>query len=220
MTYEDSIILLGPIHTLKSTMAIKLWQKYLFEFINCDYLFDYYFIKSKKDKNYFNRLLEEKGFNQCSKETDIFLYDFSKEILDMVREAGLMSIIDFGGNHIAYKDQKLNSLIINELKDFKNVIVLLPYEDKEKSFEYFRKMFSDSLVIKINEYIYECLTKNFTGFKTFYINDQTEDELFKQIDDYLNRNNKLDRSKVLTVEKSLEIKKITNRHFPKAFNIK
>ena len=201
-------------------MAIKLWQKYLFEFINCDYLFDYYFIKSKKDKNYFNRLLEEKGFNQCSKETDIFLYDFSKEILDMVREAGLMSIIDFGGNHIAYKDQKLNSLIINELKDFKNVIVLLPYEDKEKSFEYFRKMFSDSLVIKINEYIYECLTKNFTGFKTFYINDQTEDELFKQIDDYLNRNNKLDRSKVLTVEKSLEIKKITNRHFPKAFNIK
>ena len=220
MSYEDSIILLGPMHVGKTTIAGNFYKKYSLPFIECDYLFDYYFLNSKKNRYYFDRVLEEKGFEECCKETDKFLYTFSKEILDMVKEIGTMSIIDFGGNHIAYKDECLNSLIIDQLKNFKNVIVLLPYEDKEKSFEYFRKLFSDPLKIKINEYIYECLTKDFTQFKTFYVNGQSEEQLFSQIDEYVKRDIKLERPKVKDLEKSLEIKRTTNRHFPNAFSIK
>lgn len=220
MSYENSIVLLGPMHVGKSTMAGKFYKKYSLPFIECDYLFDYYFSKSKKSRYYFDRLLEEKGFEECCKETDKFLYTFSKEILDMVKEIGTMSIIDFGGNHVSYKDEVLNDLIIRELKNFKNVIVLLPYKDKEKTFKYFRRLFSDPLRIKINEYIYECLTKDFSEFKTFYVNDQTEEELFIQIDEYVKRDIILEKPKIIEPEKKLEIKKITNKYFPNAFNIK
>jgi hypothetical protein len=219
MEGKDSIILMGPMLVGKSTIARMLWNKYLFEFINCDYYFDYYYRKSQKPLDYFLNLLKEKGIDACLKEIDPFCAAFVVEILQMLRETNEMSIVDFGGNHTAYFDEASINKTINELKYFKNTILLLPSADKEKSFTYFEKVIKDPITLELNKKIYEAPSNDLFASKTFYTEGLSEDDLFEQIDTYLNTTNDLKRVKAPELGRALQIRRTANKHFPGAYNI-
>lgn len=116
--YEDSIILIGPSGAGKTTMA-KYFENILnMPRINLD--------KMELDARDFN-LRNQFGTNED------FYYYLIKTAIDLALKNETAYVIDFGANHSIYHDSKVLEEVKKLLKPFKNIVLLLPYRDKQKA---------------------------------------------------------------------------------------
>ena len=116
--YEESIILIGPSGTGKSTVAEELRKKTGMKRLCLDVI-----ANRARDTGFMNNFKNADEFNS---------YMISKS-LERVKKDGSYGIVDFGAGHSVYDDQEIFEKVKSMLKPFKNIVLLLPDKDEEKS---------------------------------------------------------------------------------------
>lgn len=116
--YEESIILIGPSGAGKSTTAEELHKITNMPRLCLDSIA--------------NRA-RDTGFRRKFKNADEFNYYMISEVLRKAKDENLYGIVDFGAGHSVYDDEEIFERVRQLLKPFKNIVLLLPDEDTEKS---------------------------------------------------------------------------------------
>lgn len=75
------------------------------------------------------------GFMRNFKNVDEFNSYIISETLERVKKDGSYGIVDFGAGHSVYDDQEIFERVKSMLKPFKNIVLLLPNKDEEKSLD-------------------------------------------------------------------------------------
>lgn len=118
--YEESIILIGPSRAEKSTVAEELKKKTGMQRLCLDRI-----ANKARDTGFMRNFKNEDEFNS---------YIIS-ETLERVKQNDLYGIVDFGAGHSVYDDREIFEKVKSMLKPFKNIVLLLPDEDEEKSLD-------------------------------------------------------------------------------------
>ena len=118
--YNDSIILIGPSGAGKSTVARELSQIMNMPNLSLDP------IANK------GRAL---GFMKIFKSVDDYNSCMIKILLEQAKLRGMPGIVDFGAGHSVYNDLNIFKGIKARLSKFKNIVLLLPTPDIEKSLQ-------------------------------------------------------------------------------------
>lgn len=75
------------------------------------------------------------GFMRNFKNVDEFNSYIISETLERVKKDGSYGIVDFSAGHSVYDDQEIFERVKSMLKPFKNIVLLLPNKDEEKSLD-------------------------------------------------------------------------------------
>lgn len=118
--YEESIILIGPSGAGKSTVAEELRKKTGMQRLCLDRIA--------------NRA-RDNGLMRKFKNVDEFNFYMISETLESAKKDELYGIVDFGGGHSVYDDREIFEKVKSMLKPFKNICLLLPDKDEEKSLD-------------------------------------------------------------------------------------
>lgn len=118
--YEESIILIGPSGAGKSTVAEELRKKTGMQRLCLDRIA--------------NRA-RDTGFMRKFKNADEFNSYMISETLERAKKDGSYGIVDFGAGHSVYDDREIFERVKSMLKPFKNIVLLLPDKDEEKSLD-------------------------------------------------------------------------------------
>lgn len=116
--YEESIILIGPSGAGKSTVAEELKKKTGMQRLCLDGIA--------------NRA-RDTGVMRKFKNADEFNSYMISETLERAKREGSYGIVDFGAGHSVYDDREIFEKVKSMLKPFKNIVLLLPDKDEEKS---------------------------------------------------------------------------------------
>ena len=116
--YEESIILIGPSGAGKSTIAEELCKKTNMKRLCLDGI-------ANKARNI--------GLRRKFINADEFNYYMISEVLRKAKKEDLYGIVDFGAGHSVYDDAEIFEKVKQLLRPFKNIVLLLPDEDREKS---------------------------------------------------------------------------------------
>ena len=122
--YNESIILIGPSGAGKSTVAEELRKKTGMQRLCLDGIA--------------NRA-RDTGFMRKFKNADEFNSYMISETIEEVKKEGLYGIVDFGAGHSVYDYQEIFERVKLMLKPFKNIILLLPDKDKERSLDIMKR---------------------------------------------------------------------------------
>ena len=122
--YEESIILIGPSGAGKSTVAEELRKKTGMQRLCLDRIA--------------NRA-RDTGFMGNFKNADEFNSYMISETLERVKKDGSYGIVDFGAGHSVYDDREIFERVKSMLKPFKNIVLLLPDKDEEKSLDIMKR---------------------------------------------------------------------------------
>ena len=116
--YEESIILIGPSGAGKSTIAEELCKKTSMKRLCLDRI-------ANRARN--------TGFKRKFRNTDEFNFYMISEVLRKAKDEDLYGIVDFGAGHSVYDDTEIFERVKKMLNPFKNIVLLLPDKDIEKS---------------------------------------------------------------------------------------
>lgn len=113
---NNTIILIGPMGTGKSTIAELILKQ----------------IEGISRISLDNKELLRMLYERKSKFRDFKNFEFvlTGTILSSLKRP---NVIDFGAGHSIYEDEELRKRMKNMCSEFKNIILLLPSKDKEKS---------------------------------------------------------------------------------------
>ena len=114
---EQSIILIGPMGSGKSTIASELCKEYNMPHVSLD------------NRNQLATLYEHQHDFHNFKEFEFYL---TSMVLTNIQEP---MIIDFGAGHSVYEDEAMFLEMKSLISKFCNVILLIPSEDKEESLQ-------------------------------------------------------------------------------------
>jgi len=116
--YNESIILIGPSGAGKSTVAEELSKKLNMPRLCLDKIA--------------NRA-RESGLYKNFKNPDEFNLFMISELIKKAKNENISGIVDFGAGHSVYDDGEIFESVKNQLKPFKNIVLLLPCVDEELS---------------------------------------------------------------------------------------
>ncbi len=122
--YEESIILIGPSGTGKSTVAEELHKKTNMPRLSIDRI---------------ENRAREIGLMEKFNNADQFNCYMISEVLWKAKQDNIYGIVDFGAGHSVYDDNEIFEHIKLMLRPFKNIVLLLPYIDERKSLEIMEK---------------------------------------------------------------------------------
>jgi len=149
--YKNTLILIGPCRSGKSTIAQIIAKKISKLNISLD-IAGYEFIKeiyNKKDEDLYKEYLNTQEFMKW--------FDLTRKYEAYVVERALYEydncIIDFGAGHTVYNDKKNSTKITKLLKPYKNIFLLFPTENIDKSVEILMKRYEFPLHIATGEYL-------------------------------------------------------------------
>ena len=135
---RNEIILIGPMGVGKSTVSKRLSEKLNKSHINIDEIRFKYYEEIGYDHETADSLFKEKGFfDGLYRYWKPFELYAIKKILNEYSDC----IFDFGAGHSVYEDNKMFQELQEILKDFKNVILLLPSANSEESIEILSKIY-------------------------------------------------------------------------------
>lgn len=127
----SDIILIGPIRTGKSTVGKLLAEKLGLPQCSMDELRWGYYKEIDYDEELAQQIKEKAGF--------LGLYTYWKPFEAYAVERLLSEhsnwVIDFGGGHSVYEDNKLFHRVEEILKPYKNIVLILPSPDLEESIQ-------------------------------------------------------------------------------------
>lgn len=116
--YTESIILIGPSGAGKSTIAEELSRKLNIPRLCLDRIA--------------NRA-RQTGFTRKFKNADEFNSFMISEVIKKAKQDNIPGVVDFGAGHSVYDDDEIFEIVRNQLKPFKNIVLLLPSTDETLS---------------------------------------------------------------------------------------
>ena len=116
--YDESIILIGPSGAGKSTVAEELTKIIHLPRLCLDSI-------SNNDRR--------SGFKRFFRNADEYNAFLIKTQIERAEKFGLPGVVDFGAGHSVYDDKEIFGDVKKRLSKFKNIVLLLPTEDLEKS---------------------------------------------------------------------------------------
>jgi shikimate kinase len=123
------VILIGPINTGKSTLSIIIGKKLGLHCRHMDQVRIRYYKEIGYDEELAKKIGKEDGF--------LGLYRYWKPFEAYAVERLLSEneevVIDFGGGHSVYEDDRLFARVQEVMAPYPNVFLILPSPDKEKS---------------------------------------------------------------------------------------
>ena len=162
--YEESIILIGPSGTGKSTVAEELRKKTGMKRLCLDVIA--------------NRA-RDTGFMNNFKNADEFNSYMISETLERVKKEGSYGIVDFGAGHSVYDDQEIFEKVKSMLKPFKNIVLLLPDKDEEKSLNIMKSRATGD--IRDNKKFFESPSNKELATITVYGNNRQPLEIAEEV---------------------------------------
>lgn len=127
----SDIILIGPIRTGKSTIGKLLAEKLGLPKCSMDELRWGYYKEIHYDEERAQQIKEKEGF--------LGLYRYWKPFEAYAVERLLSEhrncVIDFGGGHSVYEDDKLFHRVKGILQPYRNIVLILPSPDLEESIQ-------------------------------------------------------------------------------------
>ncbi len=118
--FNESIILIGPSGAGKSTVAEELTKITHLPRLCLDRI-------ANNDRR--------SGFRSFFRSADEYNAFLIKKQLERAEQLGLPGVVDFGAGHSVYDDRELFYEVKTRLSKFKNIVLLLPTEDLEKSLQ-------------------------------------------------------------------------------------
>jgi len=116
--YEKSILLIGPSGAGKSTVAEELHKMTDLPRLCLDGI-------ANRDR--------QTGFTRRFRNADEYHSYMIKTVLDIAEKHGKPGVVDFGAGHSVYDSIEIFNEVKNKLRNFKNIILLIPSVDIEKS---------------------------------------------------------------------------------------
>ena len=162
--YEESIILIGPSGTGKSTVAEELRKKTGMKRLCLDVIA--------------NRA-RDTGFMNNFKNADVFNSYMISKTLERVKKEGSYGIVDFGAGHSVYDDQEIFEKVKSMLKPFKNIVLLLPDKDEEKSLNIMKSRATGD--IRDNKKFFESPSNKELATITVYGNNRQPLEIAEEV---------------------------------------
>lgn len=172
---DNTIILIGPMGTGKSTIGKILAEKENRQQISFD--------KRRQFQELYKR---EKRFNNFKN----FEFALTGTILSSLKNP---SIIDFGAGHSIYEEPELKEKMKEMCSEFKNIVLLMPTEDKEESREILLKRRRFEIGSKKDRDNWHFITApdNYElATDIIYENERTPEEISEEILDRINKKNK------------------------------
>ena len=162
--YEESIILIGPSGAGKSTIAEELRKKTNMKRLCLDRI-------ANRARN--------TGLSRKFRNADEFNYYMISEVLSKVKDRNLYGIVDFGAGHSVYDDVEIFERVKQLLKPFKNIVLLLPDEDTEKSLSIMKRRSTGDT--RENKKIIESFCNTELATMTVYGNNRQPSEIAEEI---------------------------------------
>ena len=162
--YEESIILIGPSGAGKSTTAEELCKRTNMKRLCLDRIA--------------NRA-RDTGFKKKFRNVDEFNYYMISEVLRKAKDENLYGIVDFGAGHSVYDDIEIFERVKQLIKPFKNVVLLLPDEDSEKSLDIMERRSTGDT--RENRKFIESSCNNELATMTIYGNNRQPSEIAEEI---------------------------------------
>ena len=118
--YNDSILLIGPSGAGKSTVAEILSRMTNLQRLSLDRI-------ANHDR--------ATGFGRRFRNADEYNLFMISRVLERAEQAGVPGIVDFGAGHSVYDSEEIFADIKRKVGKFRNVVLLLPSHDLEKSLQ-------------------------------------------------------------------------------------
>lgn len=175
--YNESIILIGPSGAGKSTVAEELSRMTKMPRLCLDYL-------ANKDRR---EGVRDRFYN--SDDYNLYLLD---KVLTKAKENNLSGVVDFGAGHSVFRNQENLNKAKQMMKGFKNIILLLPYADVEKSLEIMAKR-STGVTDENREFLTNPSNRELATM-VFYANDKTPTDIAREIIRYIKDREERDKN--------------------------
>jgi len=151
MKYNNTLILIGPCRSGKSTIA-KIISKTISKPNICLDIVGYDFIKeiyNKKDEVLYKEYLNNQKYMEWFKLTR----KYEAYVVERALEEYEDCVIDFGAGHSVYDNERYALKIIKLLEPYKNIFLLFPSVDIDRAVEILMKRYDYPLHIATGEYL-------------------------------------------------------------------
>ncbi len=118
--YNDSIILIGPSGAGKTAVADEIEIMTSLKRLRLDEV-------ANRDR--------DRGFKEKFRNVEEYNAYMIKTQIEMAEKAGIPGVVDFGGGHSVYDNKEIFDFVKKQMSKFKNVVLLLPSHDLEKSLQ-------------------------------------------------------------------------------------
>jgi shikimate kinase len=151
MKYNNTLILIGPCRSGKSTIASIISEKISKSIISLDAVGNRFIreIYNKRDEELYIEYLYTHEYMEWFKLTRKYEVYVVERALSEYENC----VIDFGAGHSVYDDKKDIIKISNILKPYKNIFLLFPSPDIEKSLEILLNRYEEPLHIGTAEHL-------------------------------------------------------------------
>lgn len=184
--HENSILLIGPPHVGKTRVSTSLSEKLNLPIVSIASSRDKYYSDLKYDKNYAKKLKRENG--------ELARYEYSKpfeayHVENFLKTINKSSIIKFEASQSVYEDQSLFDSVFKTIKEFKNIILLLPDIDMLGSWQIINKISKiplDSDLAKLNWHLISSSCNTSLATDIVYTLGKSEDAIVDEIINLVN----------------------------------
>lgn len=186
--YNKSILLIGPPNVGKSEVSSILSEKTNLPIVVLEDSRDKYYNEIGYDKKYANKLKREDGVLARYKYWKKFESYHISKVLPTIKEP---SIIKFEASYTVYEDEDLFNAVKDVMKNFKNIVLLLPDIDLQDCWSKTNrngKVPVGSDLSKLNWHLISSPCNGNLATMTICICGRSSEEIANEILDNINKN--------------------------------
>ena len=184
--YEDSIILIGPSGAGKSTVGEELAKRLKMKRVCLDGL------ANSARRNGTRRRIEEDAIREGKDPKDAFNLTMIHSLIEMAKEYNHPGITDFGAGHAIFNTEEGLKQAKKILKDFKNVILILPCKDEKEALRIMSERSTGD--VRDNERFIKNPSYQYLATMTVYGDGRTPQEIAEEIIEEISKRKKKEQN--------------------------